>query len=514
VNNHLDEDTSIHWHGFILPTEMDGVPGLSFAGIKPGESFTYHFTLQQAGTYWYHSHSGYQEQLGVYGGIVIEDIRAEAGEGDGEHSGAAVTDSAMDEHVLILSDFADTHPHNILTNLKAQPHYYNQNERTLADFFSESAQQGFWQTFKNRHMWNQMRMADSDISDVTAKTYRYLLNGFTHDAPQQLLFNQPKVKLRFINAAAMTIFDVQIPGLKMTVIEADGQEVEPVSVDEFRIGVAETYDVLVEPTSNSAYSIFAQSIDRGSYALAFLTADKNLKAVIPALDNPPLLTHADMGMAHDMQAMNSMGDMQGMGHHHHHGHKPESSAATMGSGKAGFGSAKAIDHSASEFGPHVEMRAEDPQYRLDDPGVGLRERKAQGKKVLTYADLKNRYPTQDVREPSREIELHLTGNMSRYMWSINGVAYKDAEPIILQHGERVRFTLVNDTMMNHPMHLHGLWSELETGHAGFLPRKHTVIVQPGSKISYLVTADSRGRWAYHCHLLFHMASMFREVRVV
>ena len=317
--------------------------------------------------------------------------------------------------------------------------------------------------------------------------------------------------LRFINAAAMTFFDVRIPGLKMTIVAADGQYVQPVTIDEFRMGVAETYDVIVEPSDDRAYSIFSQAIDRSGYARGTLTPDPGLTIDVPPMDPAPLLSHGDMGMDMSMMDHSTM-DHSKMGHEmpqmDHSMHNMTSSK--MGSGEAGFGSKQKIVHAESEYGPHVDMRADAPMYRLDDPGVGLRNN---NHKVLTYSDLKNLKRTPDPREPGREINLHLTGNMSRYMWSMNGIKFADAEPLQLKYGERVRINLINDTMMNHPIHLHGMWSDLETGDPDYIPRKHTIIVQPGAKISYLVTADALGGWAYHCHLLYHMPGMFRKVEV-
>lgn len=506
VTNHLSQDSSIHWHGMILPTNMDGVPGLSFAGIKPGETFEYQFDVKQSGTYWYHSHSGFQEQTGLYGAIVIDPAEPDP--------------VACDrDYVVILSDWTDEDPADIYAKLKKQSHYYNLKERTAGDAWAEIKQKGVKQTWRDRLMWNQMRMSDRDISDVTGATYTFLMNGQTPEQGWTGLFNKgEKIRLRFINAAAMTLFDVRIPGVKMTVVAADGQNIEPVTVDDFRIGVAETYDVIVEPDTDQAHAIFAQAIDRTGFAVGVLTPDINMKADLPDLDPVPILTMADMGMDHG-----AMGhDMAAMDMTEHGGHQMDHSMhmemvamkPAMGSGKAGYGSNTPIKHKETEFGAHVDMRADMPMTKLDDPGIGLRHHfKHYDRKVLTYADLHNLYPTADPREPDREIQLHLTGNMARYMWSIDGVKYADAEPIELNYGERVRFTLVNDTMMNHPMHLHGMWSDLETGDGERIPRKHTVIVQPGSKISYLVTVDARGRWAYHCHLVFHMLSMFREVRV-
>lgn len=521
VKNNLAEDSSIHWHGIILPSEMDGVPGLSFDGIKPGETFEYKFKIQQSGTYWYHSHSGHQEQLGLYGAIVIEP----------EHHDPVHYDR---EFTILLSDWSDDSPHHIYRTLKKEAHFYNNNLRTSGDLFGEIKQKGLQKTWSDRSMWNTMRMSDRDISDVTGYTYTFLMNGNNPATGWTGIFNPgEKIRLRFINGAAMTFFDVRIPNLKMTVVAADGQNIQPVTVDDFRIGTAETYDVIVEPHGDMAYTIFAQAIDRSGYARGTLTPHPDLQAPIPTMDPSPILTHIDMGMDH--AAMNHRNDEHTtvLNHTHdnhnavtHDSHNlPQSNNHTDHSQHSGVnqhtlmvnigrGSDKAIQHTVTEFGLQVDMRAEMPQYRLDDPGIGLREHQQKyGRKVLTYADLRNLNMTKDQREPTREIELHLTSNMQRYMWSINGISFADAEPLELIYGERVRITLVNDTMMNHPIHLHGMWSDLETGDGMYIPRKHTVIVQPGAKISYLVTVDARGRWAYHCHLLYHMMGMFREVLV-
>ncbi len=506
VNNQLADDTSIHWHGIILPSSQDGVPYISdgFSGIRPGESFTYRFPVIQSGTYWYHSHSGFQEQTGAYGAIVI-DPRGEEPVGYDR------------DHVVVLSDWSDEDPNRIYAKLKKLSHYYNFRERTVGESIQEIRAKG-WDGYRaDRAMWNQMRMSDRDISDVTGYTYTFLMNGRTPADGWFGLFKRgERVRLRFINAAAMTFFDVRIPGLKLTVVAADGQYVEPVTVDEFRIGVAETYDVLVEPSDDRAYTVFAQAIDRSGYARGTLTPDASLTAEVPAMDAAPVLSHGDMGMGHGAHGSHSMGGMdhrqhgdQGMGGMDHSRHSVTGKPA-IGSGRAGYGSSRPVVHPATEAGPHIDMIADSPQYRLADPGVGLRNN---NRRVLTYADLRNLRPTADPREPEREIDLHLTGNMMRYMWSVNGIKFADAEPLPLKYGERVRINLVNDTMMSHPIHLHGMWSDLETGDGRHIPRKHTVIVQPGAMISYLVTADAEGGWAYHCHLLYHMPGMFRKVVV-
>ena len=523
VTNHLAHDTSIHWHGVILPADMDGVPGISFDGIKPGETFTYQFDVRQNGTFWYHSHSGFQEQTGLYGAIVIEPSRPDP--------------VAYDrDYVVLLSDWSDERPETIYAKLKKQSDYYNFRQRTAGDLWRDIRQKGLAQTRNDRSMWNRMRMSDRDLSDVTGYTYTFLMNGVAPEDGWLGLFKRgEKVRLRFINGAAMTIFDVRIPGLKMTVVAADGQNIEPITIDEFRIGVAETYDVVVEPSIDSAYTIFAQSIDRTGYTRGTLSPDPDWSAEVPPMDPPALLGHREMGMGgmgqgeHDMGKMSGMGGMDHSQHdmskmsgmrdmdHSQHDMSGMQEVAREGDQApepAGYGSSRTITHIASEFGPHVDMRAATPQDGLSDPGIGLRDhQRLYGRRVLTYADIRNIEQTADSRDPGREIELHLTGNMERYMWSINGIKFADAEPLGLTYGERVRITLVNDTMMTHPIHLHGMWTELETGEPNHIPRKHTVIVQPGSKISYLVTADAMGGWAYHCHLLYHMPGMFREVRV-
>jgi CopA family copper-resistance protein len=474
VTNRLSVTSSLHWHGLILPTNMDGVPGLSFAGIQPGETYTYQFEAAQSGTYWYHSHSGHQEQTGLYGSIIIEPRNADPVKYDRDY-------------IVLLSDWSDEKPEAIYAKLKKLSHYYNTRERTLGDFSAEASQKGLGKAMEDRKMWNEMRMSDRDISDVTGWTYTFLTNGKTPNEGWEGTFRPgERVRLRFINGSAMTFFDVRIPGLKMEVVAADGQNIRPVKgIDEFRMGVAETYDVIVQPQAG-AYTLFAQAIDRSGYARGTLTSQPGQQAAVPPMDPMPVLTHSDMGMGGT--------DMAGMDH------------SAMGHDMSKMGQPRV----PVKTGPQVDMMTMAAQVRLDDPGVGLRNN---GRRVLTYADIRNLTPTRDKRPPGREIELHLTGNMNRYMWSFNGVKFADAKPIALKFGERVRFTLINDTMMNHPIHQHGMWSELETGDPTHLPRKHTVIVQPGTKISYLLTADAKGQWAYHCHLLYHMAGMMRTVVV-
>ena len=484
VTNHLKKSSSIHWHGIILPAPMDGVPGISYKGIPPGKTFTYRFKVQQHGTYWYHSHSGFQEQTGMYGSIIIKAKKKEPFRVDRDY-------------VVLLSDWSDEKPSAIYRKLKLSSDYYNFNQRTVGDFFSEIKNKGLGKAFSDRKMWNSMRMSDRDLSDVTGYTYTYLMNGKNPATQFKALFKKgEKIRLRFINGAAMSFFDVRIPGLKMTVVAADGNHIKPVSVDEFRIGVAETYDVIVQPKSNKAYAIFAQSIERSGYALGSLTPASTLLAKAPRMDKPQPLSMADMGMDMKKMKKNSMKGMK------------------IPMKKYRWSAMEAQKYPITKLpmakGVQSTMMAMDPKYRLEDPGVGLRKN---GRRVLTYADLKNRYSTRRDKKPDREIILHLTGNMERYMWSINGIKYADAKPLQFHYGERLRITFINDTMMNHPMHLHGMWSDLETGDDNHLVRKHTIIVQPGSKISYRVTVDAKGGWAYHCHLLYHMAGMFRKVVV-
>ena len=519
VTNNLNEDTSIHWHGIILPPAMDGVPGISFDGIKPGETFTYTFPIVQSGTYWYHSHSGFQEQEGVFGAIIIEPKIKDPYEYDREY-------------VISLSDWSDEKPSSVYRKLKLSASYYNFKQRTVGDFFDEVKEKGFFEAFSERKMWNEMKMTDRDISDVSGYTYTYLMNGENPATGFKALFkNGEKIRLRFINSAAMTFFDVRIPGLKMTVVAADGNNIQPVTVDEFRIGVAETYDVIVEPEVNKAYSIFAQSIDRSGYALGALTFDEKVIAQTPQMDAFPILTHADMGMGgtsdnnseHDMSTMETQKPAKqesamkygaGMDMSSMEKPKPIMNHSMMGHDMSTMNSNQKkeipITKLEESTGVQVDAVAMNPQYRLSDPGVGLRNN---GRRVLTYADLKSLTPTTNDKYPDREIILRLTGNMERYMWSNNGITYKDAKPLEFKYGERLRITYINDTMMNHPMHLHGMWSDLETGDDNYLPRKHTIVVQPGSKISFRVNVDAKGSWAYHCHLLYHMTDMFRKVIV-
>ena len=548
--NRLKRATSIHWHGVRVPADMDGVPGLSFAGVPPGATFEYRFPVRQSGTYWYHSHSEYQEQTGLIGALIIDPRDHDPIEFDREY-------------VVLLSDWTDANPETIFSNLKAQSDYYNYHRLTLPNFISATAKGGFGSTVSQRLRWARMNMSPTDISDVTGATYTYLLNGHAPNANWTGLFHAgERIRLRFINGSSMTFFDLRIPGLRMSVVQADGNDVEPVTVDEFRIGIAETYDVIVQPQDEAAYTIFAQSEDRSGFARGTLAPRMGMTAAVPPMDPFPMRTMEDMGMG-NMKGM-KMGDMKGMDMSGMAGmnmpgmittqkDRPESTKPAAASQNMAEMKMERSDMPGMEMGrdtatrplpqpgpdrnqvvptngmaniearltrsnpvhlhvgPQVDNVAMEVSERLSDPGDGLT---GNGRHVLTYADLRARYRGVDGRPPTREIELHLSGNMERYIWGFNGRKFSSAEPIDLKLGERVRFVIINDTMMEHPIHLHGLWSELENGHGEFNPYKHTVIVKPAERLTYLVTADTPGQWAYHCHFAFHMdAGMFRTVVV-
>ena len=464
VDNTLDEETSVHWHGLLVPFQMDGVPGVSFPGIKPRSSFTYEFGIEQAGTYWYHSHSGLQELMGMYGPIVIDPAGPETAPYDRDH-------------VILLSDHSFVHPAKILRNLKVEPGYYNRQRQTLGGLLA-----GKDQKLSERLEWGKMRMDPTDISDVTGDVLTYLVNGHGPRTNWTALFAPgERVRLRFINAAAMTVFNVRIPGLSMQVVSADGQDVKPVSVDEFQFSPGETYDVIVTPSEDKAFTIVGESVDRSGMAVATLAPRAGMRAEVPALRARPVLTMKDMGM--EMEGM----DMKSM---------------SMRDGK---------NAPQVKLGPGVEMINPMPMDRTGEPGIGLDK---VDHKVLVYKDLVALQPNPDVRAAEREIEVHLTGAMDRYMWSMDGKTMSEAhEPLPMREGERVRVTLVNDTMMAHPIHLHGHFFELVTGHGAHSPRKHTVNVLPGGKVSWDVTALP-GDWAFHCHLFLHMAmGMMRVVQV-
>ena len=460
VTNRLSVPSSIHWHGILLPSAMDGVPGLSYKGIAPGETFVYRFKVGQSGTYWYHSHTGFQEQTGMYGAIVIDPAGNDRVQADRDY-------------VVQLSDWTDEDPMRVMHKLKAQSDYYNFIKPTAGDFLRDASRNGLRAAMNDREMWQQMRMNPTDLADISGYTYTYLMNGTTPAGNWTGLFKPgERVRLRFVNSGAMSFFDVRIPGLKMTVVQVDGQDVEPVTVDEFRVGVAETYDVIVTP-KDEAYTIFAQSMDRSGYARGTLAPRAGMRAAVPSVDKVQPLEMEDM-----------MGDMTGTARAH---------------------------HARTEYGPGVDMRVDTPRTNLDDPGIGLRDN---GRRVLTYDDLHTIGGPLDPRDPGRDMELHLTGNMERYTWSIDGVEFGRSQPVHFRHNERLRVIFVNDTMMTHPMHLHGMWSELESPDGGFQVRKHTIAVQPAQRVSFLVNADALGRWAWHCHLLYHMdMGMFREVVV-
>ena len=559
VTNALDETTSIHWHGIILPAPMDGVPGVSFAGIPPRQSFTYRFTLQQYGTYWYHSHSAFQEQRGMRAPLVIDPIEPDPVGYDREH-------------VVMLSEWTFENPHRILANLKKYSGYYNFQRRTLGDFIRDAGDRGFWSTLKDRFAWARMRMDPTDLADVTGATLTFLINGRDPSSHWSGLFpSGERVRLRFINAAATMTFDVRIPGLAMTVVQADGQNVRPVRVDEMRIAPAETYDVIVEPGDRPAYALFAEALDRSGFASAMLVQRAGAVAPLPPRRERPVRSMADMGhggMAHGGHAMGQQ-DSGTAARRTHQGHRtrapqqarkqrPHEIDAGPAAPHAGHEvpspSVHTPEHGAQEVqqqpAPHAEhakpsarplatrtrglappgaipapaMHGPDThgpgnasvammsRSRLNEPGIGLSQ---SDRRVLVYSDLVALEPHPDQRPPSREIELHLTGNMERFMWSINGKKFSEAEPIRLELGERVRITFVNDTMMEHPMHLHGMWMVLENGAGTHIPRKHTIQVKPAERLSFLVTADNPGPWAFHCHILYHMeAGMFRVVQVV
>ncbi|GAA0759639.1 FtsP/CotA-like multicopper oxidase with cupredoxin domain [Erythromicrobium ramosum] len=469
VTNHLEEDTSIHWHGLLVPFYMDGVPGISFPGIRPGQTFSYQFPVRQAGTYWYHSHSGLQEQQGHYGPLIIDPAGEEPAEYDRDY-------------ILLLSEFTPLHPHTIMDRLRKGEGYFNYQQTSWNDQYPLTAE--------DRRMWAQMRMPATDIADVTGSTYTYLANGRGPKEGLEYLFNPgERVRMRVINGSAMTFFNLRIPGLPMTVIAADGQNVKPVEVDEFQIGTAETYDVIIEPRAE-AYTIVAESMDRSGMALAALASRPGARAPIPPPRKPPLLDMGDMGMNHgDHGASHSMDGM-----------KMRDTLLLPPDVKTG---------------PGIDMVSMAPVDKLGDPGLGLRDVEH---RVLTYRMLSALEPNRDTRTPSRLLELHLTGNMERYMWSFDGQMYSAVSdvPIRFAWNERVRVKLVNNTMMAHPIHLHGMFFELVNGEdAAHQPRKNIVIVQPGASAQFDLTANEPGDWAFHCHLLYHMhGGMMQTVTVM
>ena len=503
VTNRLKEDTSIHWHGILLPSEMDGVPGVSFPGIRPGETFTYRYRVRQNGTYWYHSHSSLQEQQGMYAPIIMEPNRPDPVGYDREH-------------VVVLSDWTFRDPHRVLAVMKKQGGFFNFQQRTLGDFFREARADGFRKTLAEREMWGRMRMNLTDILDVTGAAYTYLVNGLPPDGNWTGLFRPgERVRLRFINSAAATFFNVRIPGLPMRVVAADGQNVQPVTVDEFQIGIAETYDVIVQPGAEQAYTVFAEAIDRSGYARGTLAPRPGMAAAVPALRERPMRSMVDMGM--DMSKM----DMPGMDHGGMQGmEKPKPKPMPeMDHGAMKMDSMPGMDspvngkHGPDMHGPGNTMGAMVQRNRLGEPGAGLENVEH---RALVYNDLKALEPSRDPRAPERELEIHLTGNMEAFIWGMDGLKFSESgEQPKMRVGERVRITLVNDTMMEHPMHLHGVFMELDNG-AGLAhkPRKHTINVKPAERLSFDFTYDEPGNFAFHCHVLYHMEmGMFRFVNV-
>lgn len=528
VANQLEgEETSIHWHGLILPAGMDGVPGVSFGGIRPGETFTYRFPLKQSGTYWYHSHTGFQEQLGVFGPLIIDPREPDP--------------YAYDrEYVVLLSDWTFTDPHLLYSRLKKQNNYYNYQRRTVTDLIADARNAGWKKALASRREWARMRMDPTDIADLTGAAFTYLVNGLPPAANWTGLFHPgERVRLRFINASAATYFDVRIPGLPMTVVQADGNNVQPVTVDEFRIAIAETYDVIVQPGEDRAYTLFAETMDRSGYAAGTLAPRAGLTAPLPMRRKRPLRTMADMGMAdmnmdkpatppampgmdmgaapaaqdhcvHGTASSSAMADMPGMTMP-----APAASAPMAGMIMPDNGAASALAsvvHGPGTHGVGNSVVAMSARSRLHEPGAGLEDA---GHRVLVYTDLRSLQPRAEVRPPAREIELHITGNMERYIWGFDGKTFSEAAaPIVFKLGERVRLTFVNDTMMDHPMHLHGMWSEPENGAGSYRPKKHTINVKPAERLSLDIEADAPGFWAMHCHILYHMeAGMFRVVSV-
>ena len=519
VTNQLEETSSIHWHGLLVPPGMDGVPGVSFDGIRPGETFDYRFKLRQNGTYWYHSHSGNQEQAGLYGPLIIDPATPEPYAYDSEC-------------IVMLSDWTFEDPARVLAKMKKFGAYYNFNRRTLTDVLRDASLNGWGATLADRAQWAKMRMDPTDIADVTGSTYTYLLNGQAAKQNWTTLFKPgERIRMRFINAGAMTHFDVRIPGLEMTLVQADGQNVEPVSVEEFRIAPAESYDMIVQPGNAQAYTIFAEAMDRSGYAAGTLAQRTELRAPIPERRMRPLRTMADMGMSGDamggmamptssakpiadtMPGMDmpedatpkkpAMEAMPGMA-------MPEDAALATPEAPATM---QAVPHGPDHHGPGNSTVAEMPASRVNEPGTGLGDA---GRRVLVYSDLRRLSAHGLTGAPDREIELHLTGNMERQIWGFDGKKYSEAEaPIPFELGKRLRVTLVNDTMMDHPMHLHGMWMVLENGAGAKRPLKHTINVKAGERVSFDVVPDEVGQWAFHCHLLFHMElGMFRVVSVV
>lgn len=510
VTNQLMEPSSIHWHGILLPSHMDGVPGVSFRGIEPGATFIYRFPVKQSGTYWYHSHSGGQELQGMYAPMILDPIEPDPFQYEREY-------------VVMLSEWSAESAEVMMDHLKKSSGYYNFQKRDAREFLSDAARWGFWPALQNYVMWDEMRMDPTDFADVTGATFTFLMNGLPPAGNWTGLFRPgERVRLRFINAAAMTFYDVRIPGLTMTVVQADGQNVQPVTIEEFRVGPAETYDVIIQPTEDRAYTIFAETMDRSGFARGTLATRSGMQGEIPDRRPRPLRTMDDMGMVdhgnghsgHSEEPAKDPLHGKGGGHDMAHGQTMhevlrEETDIPLQSPIPG---AMPIRHGPDHHGTGNQTVAEYSRNKMHEPGRGFEQ---SSRRVLVYTDLKSLVPYQDQRAPEREIELHLTGHMQRYLWSFDGKRYSDApEPIRFRYGERLRLTFANDTMMEHPLHLHGMWMHLENGSGAYLPRKHTVVVKPAERFSVVISPDALGPWAFHCHLLLHMeAGMFRVVRV-
>jgi CopA family copper-resistance protein len=507
VHNRLPESTSIHWHGILLPFNMDGVPGISFPGIPAGETFTYRYPVRQNGTYWYHSHTGLQEQLGHYGQLIVEPAAADPVEYDVEYS-------------IVLSDWTFESPPSVLRKLKTMEGYYNFQRPTLANIDEQMNASGMSlsEVLEKRLAWDRMRMDPTDIADITGATYTYLMNGkAAHENPTFIAAPGQRVRLRIVNASTMTFYDVRIPGLPMTVVQADGQNIKPVETDEFRIGVAETYDVIVTLPDSRAYTLFAETMDRSGYASGTLAPKQGMLAMVPEQRRRPMLTMADMGMMMhgDMQGMENMDGMSGEEHKGMQHDMPQSASGNPHGKKLPTSNLmQSIKHGPDQHGPASITMAQTAYRRLGYPGAGLGD---DGRRVLTYGQLRALETPDDRRPPTRQFDLHLTGNMHKYIWGFDGKKWSQSDMIRFQYGERLRINLINDTMMSHPIHLHGMWMDLYAGadDYGDNPRKHTVIVQPAELLTVDISVDAPGQWAFHCHLLYHMeAGMFRTVAVV
>ncbi|RFF26969.1 MULTISPECIES: copper resistance system multicopper oxidase [unclassified Wenzhouxiangella] len=504
VHNRLEESTSIHWHGILLPFDMDGVPGISFPGIPAGETFTYRYPIRQNGTYWYHSHTGLQEQLGHYGQLIVEPAEPDPVDYDVEHS-------------IVLSDWTFEEPHRVLRKLKTLEGYYNFQRPTLANIDDQMKATGMSlsEVLEKRLAWDRMRMDPTDIADITGATYTFLMNGkAAHENPTFIARPGQRVRLRLVNASTMTFYDIRIPGLPMTVVQADGQNIRPVETDELRIAVAETYDVIVTLPDERAYTLFAETMDRSGYARGTLAPRQGMSAAVPEQRRRPMLTMADMGMMMhgDMDGMNGMKDES----HEAMGHDMPNHASGNGHGKElpTTNLIQSIEHGPDKHGPASITMGQMAYRRLDYPGAGLGD---DDWRVLTYSQLRALEKPYDRRPPTRQFDLHLTGNMHKYVWGFDGKKWSESDMIRFQYGERLRINMINDTMMSHPIHLHGMWMDLYAGaeNYGDNPRKHTVIVQPSELLTVDISVDAPGQWAFHCHLLYHMeAGMFRTVAVV